>query len=116
MKTKWSLATAAWRGWIALPPVIWLNVWIENGAVPSEAGSRSAYTRSVAPGCTTASLSTRCAQTICSVVVMRRASSGSGHRTSGIALTDARNSRRPTAKMPPLERISSSLGERGTGV
>ncbi len=55
-----------------LPPVIWLNVWIENGAVPSDAGSRSAYTRRVAPGCTTASLSTRCAQTICSVVVMRR--------------------------------------------
>ena len=36
--------------------------------------------------------------------------------TSGRASTDLRNSLRPTAKMPPLERISSSLGERGTGV
>ena len=25
-----------------VPPVIWLNVWIANGAVPSDAGSRSA--------------------------------------------------------------------------
>ena len=42
VNTKWSLAIAAWRGKIALPPVIWLNVWIANGAVPSDAGSRSA--------------------------------------------------------------------------
>ena len=42
VKTKWSLAIAAWRGWIASPPVIAFMVWIENGAVPSEAGSKSA--------------------------------------------------------------------------
>ena len=55
------------------PPVIWLNVWIANGAVPSEAGSRSAYTRSVVARLQVRgfrSLSTRCAQMICSVVVM----------------------------------------------
>ena len=34
----------------------------------------------------------------------------------GRAATDRRNSRRPTAKMPPLRRISSSFGESGTGV
>ena len=33
------MATAACRGKIELPPVIWLKVWIENGAVPSDAGS-----------------------------------------------------------------------------
>ena len=32
------------------------------------------------------------------------------------AVADARNSRRPTAKMPPPRRISSSFGESGTGV
>ena len=42
VKTKWSLATAAWRGKMLLPPVIWLKVWMANGAVPSDAGSRSA--------------------------------------------------------------------------
>jgi hypothetical protein len=98
-----------------LPPVIWLNVWIANGAVPSEAGRRSAQTRRVVPGFTAASLSTRCAQTICSVVVSRRAISGSGKTTSARRRTESRNSRRPTAKIPPLERISSSLGDSGTG-
>jgi len=29
------LAMAAWRGRIVFPPVIWLKVWIEKGAVPS---------------------------------------------------------------------------------
>ncbi len=106
---------AACRGKIDAPPVIWLNVWIAKGAVPSEAGSRSAYTRSVAPGSTAASSSTRCAQTICSVAVRRRAVSGSGQRISGEVATERRNSRRPTAKMPPPERISSSFGESGTG-
>ena len=42
VKTKWSFAIAHWRGKIVSPPVIWLKVWIANGAVPSEAGSRSA--------------------------------------------------------------------------
>ena len=32
------------------------------------------------------------------------------------ASTDVRNSRRPTAKMPPLRRISSSFGVSGTGL
>ena len=62
-------------------------------------------------------LSTRCAQTICSVdrhaARLRR---GSGH---SIARRDRRptraNSRRPTAKMPPVWRISSSFGVSGTG-
>ena len=100
---------------MVLPPVIWLNVWIANGAVPSDAGSRSAYTRSVAPGVTAADVSTRCAQTICSVDVMRRACSGSGHTMRGVAATAALNSRRPTAKMPPVCRISSSFALSGTG-
>jgi hypothetical protein len=116
VKTKWSLAIAACRGSMAFPPVIWLKVWMEKGAVPSEAGRRSAYTRSVAPGATTASLSTRCAQTICSVLVSLRAVTRSGHTISGARRTDSRNSRRPTAKMPPVWRISSSLAVRGTGV
>ncbi len=109
---------AACRGWIVSPPVIWLKVWIANGAVPSDAGSRSAYTRSVVPGVRSPgarSLSTRWAQTICSVAVIRRASDSSGQSTDGFVTTDCRNSRRPTAKMPPLRRISSSLGESGTG-
>lgn len=42
LKTKWSFAIAAWRGWMRSPPVIRLKVWIANGAVPSDAGSRSA--------------------------------------------------------------------------
>src|SRR6516162_2003538 len=84
VNTKWSFAMAIWRGQIAAPPVIWLNVWIENGAVPSEAGSRSAYTRSVAPARTSAFLSTRCAHRICSVVVSRRAVAASGHTISGL--------------------------------
>ena len=70
--------------------------------------------RWAAPGATVASLSTRCAHTICSVVVRRRAVSGSGHETSGGVSTERRNSRRPTAKMPPLLRISSSFGVSGS--
>ena len=42
VNTKWSLATAACRGKIVFPPVIWLKVWMAKGAVPSDAGSRSA--------------------------------------------------------------------------
>ena len=38
VNTKWSLAMAACRGWMAPPPVIWLKVWMAKGAVPSEAG------------------------------------------------------------------------------
>ena len=114
VKTKWSLAIAACLGKIESPPVIWLKVWIANGAVPSEAGRRSAYTRSVAPGATFASLSTRCAHTICSVVVRVRAVSGSGQEISGRVSTERRNSRRPTEKIPPLRRISSSFGVSGS--
>ena len=51
---------------------------------------------------------------ICSVVDMPRARSGSGQRISAARSTDDRNSRRPTAKMPPLCRISSSFGLSGT--
>ena len=40
---------------------------------------------------------------------------GSGQSTDGRVITDLRNSRRPTSKMPPLRRISSSLGDSGTG-
>ncbi len=116
VNTKWSLATAAWRGTMVLPPVIWLKVWMANGAVPSEAGSKSAYTRSVAPGSTVASLSTRCAHTICWVVLSVRAVSASGQCTRGGRAHASRNSRRPTAKMPPLCRISSSFALSGTGV
>ena len=47
---------------------------------------------------------------------MSRASASSGQSSVGLAATDDLNSRRPTAKMPPLRRISSSLGESGTGV
>ena len=115
VKTKWSFAIAIWRGRIVSPPVIPLKVWMEKGAVPSEAGRRSAYTRSVAPGRTSASLSTRCAHTIRSVVVMRRAVSSSGHSISGGRRTDSANSRRPMVKMPPDRRISSSFGVRGSG-
>ena len=61
------------------------------------------------------SLSTRCAQMICSVVVIDRASAASGNSTTGACSTDARNSRRPTAMMPPLRRISSSFGVSGSG-
>ena len=100
---------------MASPPVIWLKVWMANGAVPSLAGSRSAYTRSVAPGRTSASLSTRCAHRICSVVVSRRAISGSGHTIDGDVAMLLANSRRPTAKIPPLRRISSSFAVSGTG-
>ena len=49
------------------------------------------------------------------VEVMRRASAASGQSTEGPVSTDVLNSRRPTAKMPPLRRISSSFGESGTG-
>jgi hypothetical protein len=97
------------------PPVIWLNVWIENGAVPSDAGRRSAYTRSVAPGLASASLSTRCAHTIRSVVVMCRAVSSSGHSIGGGRRTDSANSRRPMVKIPPDRRISSSFDVSGFG-
>ncbi len=45
-----------------------------------------------------------------------RARSASGHTISGVRSTDERNSRRPTAKMPPLWRISSSFALSGTGV
>ncbi|MBI2221640.1 MAG: hypothetical protein HYU53_10585 [Acidobacteria bacterium] len=109
---------AACRGTIVLPPVIWLKVWIANGAVPSDAGSRSAYTRSDTPGrsCSgRSSLSTRCAQMICSVVVMRRAAPASGQSTTGVVSTDFRNSRRPTSKIPPPWRISSSFALSGSG-
>ena len=106
---------AVCRGKIASPPVIWLKVWIENGAVPSDAGRRSHQTRSVPPGRTSASLSTRWAQTICSVLVRARAASRSGHSTCGGCSTDSANSRRPTAMMPPERRISSSFGVSGTG-
>ena len=37
VNTKWSLAIAACRGSIVLPPVIWLKVWMANGAVPFSA-------------------------------------------------------------------------------
>ena len=47
---------------------------------------------------------------------MPRASDSSGQSSVGLAATDALNSRRPTAKMPPLRRISSSFGESATGV
>ena len=86
-----------------------------NGAVPSDAGSRSAYTRRVAPGSTTASLLTRCAHTICSVVVIFEAVPGSGHSIAGSRSVASRNSRRPTAKIPPLLRISFSLSVSGIG-
>ena len=97
------------------PPVIWLKVWIVNGAVPSEAGSRSHQIRSVPPGRTSASLSTRCAHTICSVLDMVLAVLRSGHSTRGIRSSDSPNSRRPTAMMPPDRRIVSSIGVSGTG-
>jgi hypothetical protein len=61
-------------------------------------------------------LSTRCAQTICSLAVRPRAVSASGKRTSGARRTEAANSRRPTAKMPPPARISSSFAVSATGV
>src|SRR5438445_83673 len=35
-KTKWSFAIAAWRGKMVPPPVIWLKVWMANGAVQAE--------------------------------------------------------------------------------
>jgi hypothetical protein len=47
---------------------------------------------------------------------MVRASFSSGKITSGLRNTELTNSRRPTAKMPPLWRISSSFGLSGTGV
>src|SRR5437867_6628268 len=115
LKTKWSFAIAIWRGRITSPPVISLKVWIANGAVPSDAGRRSAYTRRVAPGRTMAARSVRCAQRICSVDVRCSAVAGSGQRTSGERSTDARNSARPTLMMPPERRISSSCGESALG-
>ena len=48
-------------------------------------------------GTTSAVLSTRCAQTICSVDVMRRAAPDRASRCAGSSCTDARNSRRPAA-------------------
>ena len=61
-------------------------------------------------------LSTRCAQMICSVVVMPpRRRAGPAQSIDGAVSTDFRNSRRPTAKIPPPRRISSSFGESGTG-
>ena len=88
-----------------------------NGAVPSEAGSRSAYTRSVAPGSTSARP--------CRPGAPRRSArwtSSAGH-VSGRAIRSWRtlgrptvaNSRRPTPTMPPLRRISSSFGVSGAG-
>ncbi len=46
---------------------------------------------------------------------MPRASRSSGQSTDGGVTTDVRSSRRPTAKIPPLRRISSSLRDRGMG-
>ncbi len=106
---------AAWRGKIVSPPVIWLNVWMAKGAVPSEAGSRSLKTRRVAPGRTSASRSTRWAHTICSEVLSVRAVRGSGHSMRDSRCMESANSRRPIVMMPPERRISSSLGVSGTG-
>ena len=47
---------------------------------------------------------------------MRRAGSGVGQSSAGVVIAERLNSRRPTAKMPPLLRISSSFAESGTGV
>jgi len=91
------------------------KVWMAKGAVPSEAGRRSGVDLKRRTGFTSARLSTRCAQMICSVVVMRRASSGSGNSTSGCRARAAATSRRPTSKIPPPLRISSSFTVRGTG-
>src|SRR5437870_4138578 len=77
-----------------------------NGAVPSDAGSRSAYTRSVAPGFASACLSTRCAQPLCSVDVIRRARPASRLSTPGAPRPDGARSRRPTADSPHLARGS----------
>ena len=49
------------------------------------------------------------------VVVRFFAVPASGHTIAGCRAVASRNSRRPTAKMPPERRISSSLGVNGTG-
>ena len=68
------------------PPVIWRKVWIANGAVPSEAGRRSARTGIVCPGATGSPGSAQCARRICSVAVSRRASADSGQWILRLAL------------------------------
>ena len=53
---------------------------------------------------------------ICSVVdILRARARRPERRRAGVRSTEERNSRRPIAKMPPLLRISSSLGVSGTG-
>src|SRR4026208_2291775 len=75
--------------------------------MPSHAGSRTGKPRRVHPGRRwgpSSSLSTRCAQMICSVVVMPRAARSSGQSIDGAVSTDFLKSRRPAPELPAPRR------------